>query len=113
LVVKPSFDLATAKNAVTSNLSTLFHPLKGGPDFDPVKGIDGTGWPFGGTVYYSDVYRVIIQTPGITRIENNQLLILLDDQMQTFCRDVTIKKAELLYNDPNGHEVDVSYDTES
>ncbi len=113
LVVDPSFDLANVKNTVQSNLSTLFDPLKGGPDFDPQKGTDGTGWPFGGTVYYSAVYRIVIQTPGVTRIKDNQLLILLDDQMQTFCRDVAINKAELLYNDPNGHEVDVSYETGS
>ena len=105
LVVNPSFDLATVKNTVQSNLSTFFDPLKGGPD--------GTGWPFGGTAYYSDVYRVIIQTPGVQRIQDNQLLILLDDEMQTFCRDVPIKQAELLYNDPTGHEVDVSYSTTS
>ena len=105
LVVEPSFDLATVKNTVQSNLSTFFDPLKGGTD--------GTGWPFGGTVYYSDVYRAIIQTPGVTRIKDNQLLILLDDQLQTFCRDVYINKAELLYNNPKGHEVDVSYDTGS
>jgi predicted phage baseplate assembly protein len=113
LVVNPSFDLATVKNAVQYNLSTFFHPLKGGPDFDPLTGTDGSGWPFGGTIYYSDVYRVIIQTPGVQRIQDNQLLILLDDQMQTFCRDVPIKQAELLYNDPTGHEVDVSYSTTS
>ena len=113
LVIAPNFDLATVKNKVQSNLSTLFDPLKGGPDFDPVNGVDGTGWPFGGTVYYSDVYRVIIQTSGVTRIKDNQLLILLDDQLQTFCRDVLINKAELLYNDPKGHEVGVSYDTGS
>jgi len=105
LVVDPSFDLATVKNTVQANLKTLFDPLAGGTD--------GTGWPFGGTVYYSNVYRVIIQTPGVLRIQDNQLLILLDDQMQTFCRDVNINKAELLYNDPNGHEIDVSYDTSS
>ncbi|PYK95874.1 MAG: putative baseplate assembly protein [Verrucomicrobia bacterium] len=113
LVIAPNFDLATVKNKVQSNLSTLFDPLEGGPDFDPVNGVDGTGWPFGGTVYYSDVYRVIIQTSGVTRIKDNQLLILLDDQLQTFCRDVLINKAELLYNDPKGHEVGVSYDTGS
>src|SRR5437660_3968368 len=113
LVIAPNFDLATVKNKAQSNLSTLFDPLKGGPDFDPVNGVDGTGWPFGGTVYYSDVYRVIIQTSGVTRIKDNQLLILLDDQLQTFCRDVLINKAELLYNDPKGHEVGVSYDTGS
>jgi len=103
LAVDPSFDLATVKNTVQSNLTTFFDPLKGGTD--------GTGWPFGGTIYYSDVYRVIIQTSGVQRIQDNQLLIFLDDQLQTFCRDVPIKSGELLYNDPAGHEVDVSYST--
>lgn len=102
LVVDPSFDLAAVKNTVQANLSTFFDPLRGGAD--------GTGWPFGGTIYYSDVYRTIIQTAGVVRIKDNQLLILLDDQMQTFCRDTAINKAELLCNDPNGHAVDVSYD---
>ena len=105
LVVLPSFDLATVKNAVVTNLNNFFDPLKGGTD--------GTGWPFGGQIYYSDVYRTIIQTPGIQRIQDNQLLILLDDQLQTFCRDVPINKGELLYNDPAGHEVDVAYSTTS
>jgi predicted phage baseplate assembly protein len=103
LVVLPSFDLATVKNAVQLNLTNFFDPLKGGTD--------GTGWPFGGQIYYSDVYRTVIQTPGIQRIEDNQLLILLDDQLQTFCRDVAINKGELLYNDPAGHQVDVAYST--
>lgn len=103
LVVLPSFDLATVKNTVQANLKTFFDPLLGGTD--------GTGWPFGGQVYYSDVYRIIIQTPGIQRIQDNQLLILLDDQMQTFCRDVPINAGELLYSDPAGHELDVAYST--
>lgn len=106
LVVDPSFDLATVKNTVQSNLTTFFGPLQGGTD--------GTGWPFGGTVYYSDVYRIIIQTPGVQRIQDNQLLILLDDQLQTFCRDVPINTGELLYTDPaTPHQVDVSYSTTS
>ncbi len=105
LVVSSSYDLAAVKNAVVANLATFFDPLEGGKD--------GTGWPFGGEVFYSDVYRVIIGTPGVQRIQDNQLLILLDDQMQQFCRDVPINPGELLYNDPNGHQVDVSYGTSS
>lgn len=103
LIVSPSFDLASVKNTVQANLKTFFDPLVGGTA--------GTGWPFGGQIYYSDVYRIIIQTPGVQRIQDNQLLILLDDQMQTFCRDVPINSGELLYSDPNGHEIDVSYST--
>jgi len=105
LVVSASYDLATVKNTILTNLNTFFSPLQGGTA--------GTGWPFGGTIYYSDVYRVIIQTQGVQRIQDNQLLIYLDDQLQTFCRDVPINQAELLYNDPANHQVDVAYDTTS
>jgi uncharacterized phage protein gp47/JayE len=103
LVLQPGSDLATVKNAVQAGLTTFFHPLSGGTD--------GTGWPFGGTIYYSDVYRVIFKTPGVLRIQDNQLLIWLDGQLQTFCRDVAINTGELLYNDPKGHDVEVSYGT--
>ena len=105
LVVAPGYDLAAVQNAVQAALTNFFDPLTGGTD--------GTGWPFGGEIYYSDVYRVIFQTSGVQRIQDNQLLILLDDQLQQFCRDVPINPGELLYNDPTGHGVEVSYATSS
>jgi hypothetical protein len=100
-VVAAGSDLATVQNAVEAALTTFFDPLQGGTD--------GTGWPFGGTIYYSDVYRVILDVPGVQVIQNNQLLIFLDGQMQTFCRDVPINPGELLSNDPQGHVVNVEY----
>ncbi|MGA2812507.1 MAG: putative baseplate assembly protein [Candidatus Acidiferrum sp.] len=110
ILVAPGSDLATVQNSVQANLVLFFSPLQGG---DPQPGVTGTGWPFGGEIYYSDVYRVIIQTPGVQRIQDNQLLIYLDNQLQTFCRDVPINQGELLYSDPNGHVVNVSYATSS
>jgi predicted phage baseplate assembly protein len=106
ILVAPGSDLATVQNTVQANLVLFFSPLQGGNDQPAAV---GTGWPFGGEIYYSDVYRVIIQTPGVQRIQDNQLLIYLDDQLQTFCRDVPINQGELLYSDPNGHVVNVSY----
>jgi predicted phage baseplate assembly protein len=103
IVVAPGSDLATVQNGVQSALTTFFDPLVGGTD--------GTGWPFGGTIYYSDVYRVILGVSGVQVIQNNQLLIYLDGQMQVFCRDVAINPGELLSTDPNGHVVNVSYGT--
>jgi phage-related baseplate assembly protein len=103
LVVQPGADLATVKNAAQNSLATFFHPLTGGND--------GTGWPFGGEIYYSDVYRRILDVDGVLRIQDNQLLIWLDDQPQQFCRDVPINPGELLYNDPAGHSVTAAYST--
>src|SRR5262249_47329848 len=94
LVVQSGADLATVKNTAQNSLTTFFHPLTGGND--------GTGWPFGGEIYYSDVYRQILDVDGVLRIQDNQLLIWLDDQPQQFCRDVPINPGELLYNDPAG-----------
>jgi predicted phage baseplate assembly protein len=101
IVVSAGSDLATVQNAIESALTTFFDPLQGGTD--------GTGWPFGGTIYYSDVYRVILNVAGVQMIQDGELLILLDGQQQTFCRDVAINPGELLSNDPNGHIVNVSY----
>ena len=101
VVVDAGSDLATVKNNVQAVLNTFFDPLRGGND--------GTGWPFGGIVYYSDVYRQIFSIDGVQRIQDNQLLIYLDDQIQIFCRDVVINSGELLYNDPGGHQIEVSY----
>jgi predicted phage baseplate assembly protein len=103
IVVASGSDLATVQNAVLAALTTFFGPLKGGTA--------GTGWPFGGTIYYSDVYRVILDVAGVQRILDNQLLFYLDGQVQTFCRDVAINPGELLSNDPQGHVVNVSYGT--
>ena len=104
LVVDPGMDLASVKNDVQGMLTTFFHPLTGGSD--------GTGWPFGGTIYYSDVYRSIFAIDGVLRIQDNQLLIYLDNQLQVFCRDVPINPGELLYNDPAGHQIEVSYNAQ-
>jgi hypothetical protein len=53
------------------------------------------------------VYRVILQVPGVARLQNNQLVIWLDNQRQTFCRDVPINPGELVYS--TGHNISVSY----
>jgi len=103
IVVVPGYDLATVQTAVQAALTTFFDPLRGGTD--------GAGWPFGGTIYYSDVYRVILDVTGVQRILDNQLLFYLDGQVQTFCRDVSINPGELLSKYPQGHAVNVSYGT--
>lgn len=99
IVVKPDSDLSVVKKAVEQALTAWFHPLTGGAD--------GTGWPFGGTIFYSDVYRVILQIPGVARLLDNQLVIWLDKQRQDFCRDVPLNDGELTYS--LAHQISVSY----
>jgi predicted phage baseplate assembly protein len=99
LIVRPQDDLAAVKTAVEDGLTTYFHPLTGGEE--------GLGWEFGGTIFYSNVYQAILQTPGVERIDNNQLEIFLDGEAQPFCRDVPLAAGELLFSE--GHEISVRY----
>ena len=99
IIVRPEADLSEVKRGVEQSLTQYFHPLKGGEL--------GTGWEFGGEIFYSNVYRTMLQTPGIARLRDNQLLIWLDDERQTFCRDVPINEGELLFSE--GHNIKVSY----
>jgi hypothetical protein len=100
IIAQPQADLATVKQAVEENLVTFFHPLTGGDD--------GQGWEFGYTIYYSQVYRIIIQTDGVDRIDDNDLTIYLDGVRQELCRDVAINQGELLFS--GEHEISVNYD---
>jgi predicted phage baseplate assembly protein len=105
LVVQPGYDLATIQNTAVQNLNTFFSPLAGGPD--------GTGWPFGGEIYYSDIYRILIGITGVQRVNTDQLILILDNLRQPLCHDVPINPGELLYNDPQGHDIQVTYNTTS
>lgn len=99
IVAKPDADLAEVKRGVEEALTNYFHPFRGGEN--------QTGWDFGGEIFYSDVYRVVLQTRGVARIRDNQLDIFLENERQTFCRDVAIGAGELLYSE--GHDIRVSY----
>jgi len=100
LIARPDADLGAVRKDVAGRLDTFFHALTGGDD--------GQGWPFGGTIFYSSVYRVILQAAGVSRISDNQLVIWLDDERQQFCRDVDINAGEVLYSDT--HQIAVQYD---
>jgi len=94
LVVAPDADLATVRRDVAAAITGWLHPLTGGPD--------GQGWPFGGTIYSSDLFRIVLAVAGVQRIRENQLTVDLDDERQPFCRDVELEPGELvLAEDPD------------
>jgi predicted phage baseplate assembly protein len=57
------------KTAVVAALNQFFHPLYGGPD--------GLGWPFGRSVYLSDVAKLLEGTAGVDYVQQLELLINL------------------------------------
>jgi predicted phage baseplate assembly protein len=97
LEVNTTSDLGTVRSAVVTTLNTYFHALTGGED--------GTGWPLGGAIPFSLVYKTVLVVPGVAKVD--QLLIWLDDDVAPECQDVTIGPGELLYSD--AHNVIASY----
>ena len=99
IIVQRQADLAEVSNDLHQRLKNYFDPLKGGPLSE--------GWEFGRDIFYSDVYRVILEAPGVDRIRNNQLVIWLDDQRNDFCRDVSIGEGDLVYS--TDHDLRLTY----
>ncbi len=63
-------DLTNARvvlDTVNRQLATFLHPLSGGPD--------GTGWPFGRSVFLSDVAAVLEAVPGVDYVQTINLLL--------------------------------------
>ncbi len=97
ITAREDADLAAVKEGVEQVLTAYFHPLTGGDD--------GTGWPFGGTVRFSRVYQQVFNVAGVDSIE--RLVIELDGEAMTECKDIPITANALLFSD--GHKIDVNY----
>lgn len=98
LVAAASADVAEVKRAVEDKLAAFFHPLHGGRA--------GEGWPFGGDVHFSEVYRQVLDVDGVERIR--RIALRVDGDLQPDCTDVAVDEGVLVYSD--GHDVKVSYD---
>jgi hypothetical protein len=62
VLLRAGFDATSARQRIEATLNTFLHPLHGGPE--------GTGWPFGRTVYKSEIYQQIETVEGVDCIEN-------------------------------------------
>lgn len=110
IVADDTADLAEIKSEALDNLELYFHPLLGGEDSDPSKEKgdperSGGGWPFGGDIYYSLLYRRLLFS-GVKRIVS--LTITVDGEEYPECRDVNIAKDVLLVS--GDHEIELNYE---
>jgi len=99
VIAKPTANSGQVAEALQALLLEYFHPLTGGKD--------GTGWEFGGTVYFSEVYRRILDTPGVLRLEAGAVTTYVDGQRQPACTDVFVNQDELVYS--RKHNLIVTY----
>ncbi|HET9789579.1 MAG TPA: hypothetical protein VFP47_20760, partial [Pyrinomonadaceae bacterium] len=80
-------------------LLDYFHPLRGGAN--------GDGWEFGGTIYFAETYRRILNTPGVARLEAGAVVTYVDGERQPACTDVFVNDDELVFS--RQHTIIVSY----
>ena len=88
IVVDINHGPGNVKLDILNRLSTFLNPLKGGPN--------GTGWEFGRTLYYSEVFEEILNIPGVARIET--VVIKKNGVSLPECRDVEISENSLIYS---------------
>jgi hypothetical protein len=103
LVSKDDADLAEVNQLALDAMKMYFHPLYGGDDSTTTK--QGSGWPFGGDVYYSLVLQRLMVT-GVKRIAS--LEIEVHGASYPACTDVTVEDNVLLKN--GTHEISTRYD---
>ena len=97
VVVGPTANPQAVREDLEARLNAFLHPLTGGPD--------GLGWPFGGNIYYSDLYRIVIETRDVVRLADGQLAVRVNGELAPFCRDIEMCPGELVFSD--GHKLTV------
>jgi predicted phage baseplate assembly protein len=95
----PNANSGEVAEALTKKLLNYFHPLHGGTD--------GTGWEFGGTVYFAETFRQILTTSGVARVEADAVTTYVDGQRMESCQDIILGSDELVYSE--NHTIRVSY----
>jgi predicted phage baseplate assembly protein len=103
LTVSGDADLGEVKNRALAELNRYFDPLIGGED--STLDAEGSGWPFGGGIYYSLIFRRLL-FDGVLRVDS--LSIKLDKDTFDPCTDVQLEDGALLAN--GNHDIQVSYD---
>jgi len=97
VVADDDADIADVSERLLQALNAYLHPLTGGED--------GSGWKFGGDIYYARLLSRMMVL-GVFRI--GEVRILLDGELQAGCADIHIHPHELLASEQ--HQVRVDYD---
>jgi uncharacterized phage protein gp47/JayE len=93
----PVADPALVQTKVEEALNDYLHPLTGGPD--------GQGWPLGGDVLYSEVFRVVLRVEGVQTVED--LRIHVDGDRYGRCENAPVGGDYLVF--PGEHEITVTF----
>jgi predicted phage baseplate assembly protein len=103
LVCRDDADLAEVKRLALTALERYFHPLTGGDDSSLDR--EGSGWPFGGDIFYSLVLQRLM-VPGTRRVASLELTV--EGETAEVCTDVSLEDNALLRN--GVHALNVRYE---
>jgi len=90
---------AQVKSGVEAALTNYLSPLTGGDD--------GQGWPLGGTVRFSDLFRKAFEVDGVATVDD--LRIVIDGLKKGRCENAEIPKDFVVYT--QGHDISVTTQT--
>jgi predicted phage baseplate assembly protein len=99
VIAQATSDTNQVAQAVEQNLLNFFNPITGGDA--------GTGWDFGGTIYFSDIYRTILNTPGVARLATGAVTLYVDGVKIPPATDVPLDQDELVYSE--SHRISAAY----
>ncbi|HRA88830.1 MAG TPA: putative baseplate assembly protein, partial [Planctomycetaceae bacterium] len=93
-VATPAADAGEVMRNLAAELDRYLHPLTGGET--------GDGWPFGGTLYFSELMlRLLTRVPNVRAVP--RLRLIVDGVPCHRCSDVTLAATELFW--PERHQV--------
>jgi predicted phage baseplate assembly protein len=95
ITAKDTANAAQVKSGVELALTNYLSPLIGGDD--------GQGWPMGGAVRFSDLFRVAFQVDGVATVDD--LRIVIDGLKKGRCENADIPKDFVVYT--QGHDISV------
>jgi predicted phage baseplate assembly protein len=93
VVLSTGVDAGGTVQGVLQALNTYFHPITGGES--------GDGWPFGGSIRYVPLLRLISRIDGVRAVK--RLNVILDGLRAPACKDIPLRPYSLLW--PAGHQI--------
>jgi hypothetical protein len=73
---------------LNARLLSYFHPVTGGED--------GTGWPFGYSIFYYETLRQVLLSTGVVRVVSIQTYV--NDELYPAGTDVVLGLSETVYS---------------
>jgi predicted phage baseplate assembly protein len=97
--ITPKLSAEATLQKIKDVLKEFLDPVKGGPAFKGKDGSESKGWPFGRTVFKSEIYQVIHEVEGVQCVE--RLSLTSEGGHSLTSGDISIPAVGLVYSKDN------------